>query len=57
MNHDGDTNDANETISGCRIGTYDPHADNIVATQKILVTVIKDITTGKFKIKRFEYID
>ncbi len=57
MNHDGDTNDENETISGCKIGSYDQYADNILATQKILVTVVRDITTGKFKIKRFEYIE
>ena len=57
LNHDGDTNDANETISGCKIGTYDANADNITATQKILVTVIKDPASNKFRIKRFEYID
>jgi len=56
-NHDGDISDENETVLNCKIGTYDPYADKILATQKAFVTVVRDPIDYTLRIKRFEYLD
>lgn len=59
INGDGDTSDTSipETISNCTFGTYDQYADEIMAEQKVMATVYRDPTTGKWRIIRFEYLE
>ena len=57
LNRDGDSADANETISNCQFGTYDQYADEVLAAQKIFTIVQRNPITGKFRILRYEYID
>lgn len=40
-----------------QIGRYDPYADEILATQKILVTVVYDAMDKKFRITKFQYLN
>ena len=56
-NNDGDISDSNESVSNCKTGTYDPYADQILSTKKILVTVVRDPVDYTFRIKEFEYLD
>lgn len=59
INGDNDAADTNisETISNCTYGTYDQYADEILAEQKILVSVYKNPVTGKWKIIKYMYIE
>jgi hypothetical protein len=59
INGDGDTDDTSisETISGCAYGTYDQYADEIMAEQKVMATVYRDPTTGRWRIIRYEYLE
>jgi len=41
----------------CQTGKYDINGDEILATQKIFVTVVRDPVDYSLKIKRFEYLD
>ena len=56
-NQDGDVLDANESISNCKIGQYDQHADKILATGKIFVNIVRDPVNYGFKVKTFEYLN
>jgi len=48
--------DSSDT-GGCKLGQYDLGADEILAEQKVLVSVYRDPVTLKWRIVRFEYID
>ncbi len=60
-NNDGDY--MNDTLpAGCETiateyGRYDQYADEILAEQKIMATVIYDQTTQKWRILRYEYLE
>jgi len=56
LNWDGKIDAVEETFKDTKFGVYDQNADQITATQKMLIKLHKT-TEGKYKIRRFEYIN
>ncbi len=56
---DGETNTTglSETTTNCQFGVYDPFADQILATQKVVAQIYRDPNTGACTILKFEYYD
>ena len=55
LNNDGDSYDTGETIE-TKFGEYDPHADRILSTTKLLAVVYRDAFTNEFTIEHIEYL-
>ncbi len=59
INGDNLTNTAglSETIANCQFGTYEPFADQILSSQKVVAQIYRDPITGKCTVLKFEYYD
>ena len=55
LNNDGDSYDSGETIE-TKFGQYDPHADQILSTTKILAVFYRDVFTNEFTVEHIEYL-
>ena len=53
----GSVPSVNETISSPAVGTYDYGADKITGETKLIVEMVKDTNTGKWKIAGYRYVE
>ena len=53
----GTVSSANETITTTAVGTYDYGADKITGEAKIVMEMMRDVITGKWKVVGYRYVE